>query len=492
MMAMAWFRSFYWRIAASFVVLVALVVVGQSAIFSYLLTRPSGEFAPPDPNRTAAIIAARVRAALDTDNGASLEHVLRDAARDDHRQRVYLVLRDGREAANTSEPLTPSTREHVRAVLDGDTPDLAPDAGPGGPVVTAPVQRAGILEGLVVLPPPPRRGPFEEVGRLLSLPGTVLLLVSSALAGALLFLPLRRRLRALERAAERLGAGEPGVRADDGGQDEIASLGRAFNRMSEELSERTAALHAADRARRQMLADVSHELRTPLTSMRGYLDTLAMPDVTLDEAARARYLETVRREAGRLERIVADVLDLARWEQGQSPLDVRLFAVERVFEHVVRRHEREAEAAGITLTAHVDPDADQLMGNPGRIEQVVGNLVANALRHTPRGGTVRLAAVKAGDDIRLSVEDTGPGIPAGHLPHVFDRFYKADEARAGGSSEGSGLGLSIARAIVERHGGTISVESRPGRTVFFVQFPGGTPAAPASSGDDQSPASANL
>ena len=127
------------------------------------------------------------------------------------------------------------------------------------------------------------------------------------------------------------------------------------------------------------------------------------------------------------------------------------------------------------MTARVAPDADQMLGDPGRVEQVIGNLVANALRHTPAGGTIHLDATVVDGMHRLAVEDTGTGIPDAHLPHVFDRFYKADHARTGGGA-GSGLGLSIAKAIVERHGGRISVESRPGRTVFVIVLPRGTEA----------------
>jgi signal transduction histidine kinase len=206
--------------------------------------------------------------------------------------------------------------------------------------------------------------------------------------------------------------------------------------------------------------------------MRGYLDTLAMADVTLDAATRERYLETVRHETGRLERIVADLLELAHHERGASAVEPRVFAIERVFEHVVRRHEREARAAGVRITTAVAPDADQVLADPGRLEQVTSNLVANALRHTPPGGTIHLEAAIVASGYRLRVEDSGEGIPAAHLPHVFDRFYKADAARVG-SAGGSGLGLSIVKAIVERHGGTVMVESRPGRTAFAILLPRG-------------------
>ena len=137
----------------------------------------------------------------------------------------------------------------------------------------------------------------------------------------------------------------------------------------------------------------------------------------------------------------------------------------------------------------MSPDADQLLADPGRVEQVIGNLVANALRHASAGGTIHLAASVGPAGYRLAVEDSGDGIPAEHLPHVFDRFYKADSARSGGNG-GSGLGLSIVKAIVERHGGQVTVESRPGRTVFAILLP----RAEAIAGEHgvQSRPSANL
>src|SRR5205814_487024 len=199
---------------------------------------------------------------------------------------------------------------------------------------------------------------------------------------AMIFGPARRRLRALEAAARKLGTGDLSARAPDRGGDEIAAVASAFNAMADDLAARANALATSDRVRRQLLADVSHELTTPITAMRGYLETLTMPEVSLDEATRARYLAIIGDETHRLERLI-------------------------------------------------------------------------------------------GDAIRLSVEDAGAGIAPEHLPHVFDRFYNGDPARSGASG-GSGLGLSIVKAIVERHGGALTVESRPGRTVFEMKLEGRT------------------
>jgi signal transduction histidine kinase len=305
---------------------------------------------------------------------------------------------------------------------------------------------------------------------MLSLPGTALLVLTTAVAALFIFRPAKRRLEELEQATQRLGAGDLTARASERGADEIAHVALGFNRMAGELARRDEALRTSDRLRRQMLADVSHELKTPLTAMRGYVETLRMADVTLDGVTRKRCLDTLERETGRLDRIVKDLLDLARLENGVGSLDVRVFATSRVFEHVVDRHEHEATARHIRLTTRVTQGADQMIGDPDRIEQVIENLVANALRHTPDGGSIEVYAETVGDSIGLSVVDSGEGIPPEHVPHVFNRFYKVDQARANGAT-GSGLGLSIAKAIIERHAGTIDVTSAPGRTAFTIRLP---------------------
>jgi signal transduction histidine kinase len=215
---------------------------------------------------------------------------------------------------------------------------------------------------------------------------------------------------------------------------------------------------------------VSHELKTPLTAMRGYIETLRMPDVALDTERRDRYFETIDRETRRLERIVKDLLDLARYEQGGIVLQPRVFDIERLFTNVAGRHEREAQKKSVAMRIQVGSGADQVVADPDRIEQAVENLVANALRHTPSGGTVTLSATQADNVATLSVSDTGDGIAPEHVPHVFERFYKVDSSRAA-ESTGSGLGLSITKAIVERHGGTIHVTSHPGQTTFTISLP---------------------
>jgi two-component system, OmpR family, sensor kinase len=466
---LAWYRSFYWRIGVTFVAFVVVILITQGLILSYVISSEDTQ----DQYRApvlAAEVAADVASVLARDHGADLGAHLRSRYPPERAGRyVFVALRGGPLFSNTTEEVPESIRLTAMSAF-GERPLAFSDAV--RPITTTPLlvdhQFVGLVLVLVLESRP--TGIRHDLGRLLSLPSTLVLMVAAVVVALVVFNPARRRLSALEQAAQRLGEGDLTARASQAGGDEIARVAAAFNRMASELETRDAALRTSDALRRQMMADVSHELKTPLTAMRGYIETLRMPEVALDAEGRDRYFETIDRETRRLERIVKDLLDLARYEHGGIVLQRRLFDIERLFENVAGRHEREAQTKAVAIRIHVDPLADQVIADPDRIEQAVENLVGNALRHTPSGGTITLSAAQADGTATLSVSDTGGGIAPEHLPHVFERFYKVDAARAA-ESTGSGLGLSITKAIIERHGGTIRVTSQPGRTTFTVLLP---------------------
>ena len=195
-----------------------------------------------------------------------------------------------------------------------------------------------------------------------------------------------------------------------------------------------------------------------------------MPELAIDEATRGRYLAIISDETARLERIIGDLLDLARLEGGGGSLTIEAVSVAQLFDRVCARHERACETAHVTLSAAIEPGAESVLGDRDRLEQALQNLAANAIRYAPAGSTLRLSARRDRDAVPITVEDEGPGIPAEHLPYIFDRFYKAEASRSGHSG-GSGLGLSIVKAIIERHDGRISVTSAPGHTTFEAVLP---------------------
>ena len=465
---LAWYRSFYWRIGITFVAFVVVILITQGLVLSHIISSEDAQ----DQYRApvlAAEVAADVASVLVRDPGVDLGAHLRSRYPLERAGRfVFVALRGGPLFSSTAEDVPESIRLTAMSAF-GERPLAFADAV--RPITTVPLLVGDQFVGLVlVLLPSQPAGIRRELGRLLSLPSTLVMMVATVVVALVVFNPARRRLAALEQAAQRLGEGDLTARASQAGGDEIARVAAAFNRMAGELETRDAALRTSDALRRQMMADVSHELKTPLTAMRGYIETLRMPDVALDDERRDRYFETIDRETRRLERIVKDLLDLARYEHGGVVLQRRLFDIERLFENVAGRHERAAHTKAVAIRIQVDPQADQVVADPDRIEQAIENLVGNALRHTPSGGTITLSATQADGMATLSVSDSGGGIAPEHLPHVFGRFYKVDASRAADST-GSGLGLSITKAIIERHGGTIRVTSQPGRTVFTVLLP---------------------
>ena len=281
-----------------------------------------------------------------------------------------------------------------------------------------------------------------------------------------------RRIRRLERAAERIAGGRFDEPVVDGGDDELGDLATAFERMRGRLEK-------LDRARSEFIANASHELRTPLFSLGGFLELMADEDV--DEATRQEFLATMREQVDRLAKLATDLLDLSRLDAGRMQLEhepVDLGEVARVvvaeFAALAERHRHVLETS-----VHGEPvaRADEL-----RVLQVVRALVDNALTHTPAGTRVRLRAWADREHALLEVEDDGPGIAPEHLTHVFDRFYRA----GGGVASGSGLGLAIARELVQMMGGKVVLESRQGRTVVRVVL-GAAPtsvAAPAQAASD--------
>ena len=493
---MTWYRSLYWRIALGVVGFLAAMLMVQAILFVWVVSQSGRSLPGQSPGRFGLTVALDLASVLERDPEVDLARYVNDQYAQ-YTHPFFVMRADGTVITSGSASFPAPLLDMARGQLQRWTerPPRRPEGpprggafGPDGPppgvpfgrggerfIRPSPILVGGRLAGVVVVPP---QAPFGFLlGRfapMLALVAAGVLMVGAVLTSAMIFGPARRRLRALETAARQLGAGDLTARAPDRGGDEIAAVASAFNAMAGDLSARADALAASDRVRRQLLADVSHELTTPVTAMRGYLETLTMPELALDEATRARYLAIISDETHRLERLIGELLDLARLEGGGGALQLARVPVAGLFDRVAARHEHALRAAGVTIETAIEPGAAAITGDRDRLEQALQNLAANAIRYAPAGSRLRLAARPADGGVALSVEDAGAeGVAAEHLPHIFDRFYKADASRAGGHS-GSGLGLSIVKAIVERHGGRISVTSRPGRTVFEVVLPATT------------------
>lgn len=281
------------------------------------------------------------------------------------------------------------------------------------------------------------------------------------LLGGLLALTLTRPVRELTAATKALARGQLGQKVPVRSQDEIGELARAFNQMSADLE-------TATRARKQMTADLAHDLRTPLTILRGY--TEGLQDGRLEGTS--TIFETMHGEVVHLQRLVDDLRLLSLADAGALPLNRRTVDPTALLERTAIAYFVQAEDRQTKLRVEAPGPLPSVSVDTERMTQVLNNLVSNSLRFTSGGEIVLSAAASDPGQVRISVRDTGTGIPAEDLPFVFDRFYRADRARQRQAEPTSGLGLAIAKAIVEAHGGSISAESALGQgTTMSIILP---------------------
>ncbi|MGE5588647.1 MAG: ATP-binding protein [Clostridia bacterium] len=360
-------------------------------------------------------------------------------------ERVVLADETGRVVADSEGTATGSFLDQEAARFS--LPVLVDETRVGTVAIVTPLQK-----GLVTLE-------AEFLRRVTA--STVLGALLAALLGATLASSFSRQISAplaeLGRAARRIARRDFSVKVQPEPEGEIADVARAFNFMQDSL-------RASEDARHKLMADIAHELRTPLAVLRGNLESLQ------DGIAQPTHemLVSLHDEVIRLSRIVEDLLNLGRMESGGFPLHLVPTRIGEVVARVAAVFGPEAESRRIQLETSVEPDVPPVQADPDRIAQVLVNLLANAMRHTPDGGLVAVSVRRQdGGGIAVSVRDTGAGIAEKDIPHVFDRFYRTDEARDR-SAGGSGLGLAIAKGIVEAHGGRIWVDSEPGRGAAFT------------------------
>lgn len=288
----------------------------------------------------------------------------------------------------------------------------------------------------------------------------VVAVVLALTLGFLLARTISRPIQELRAATHRVAEGSLGYQVPVRTRDELGLLAASFNQMSADLARSTD-------LRRQMTADVAHELRNPLSVLLGY--TEALSDGKLGGST--GIFQSMHVEALHLQRLIEDLRTLSLADAGELPLMRQMVSLQALVERTVLTYASQATLHHIKLHAHIPPDLPDVSVDPDRMAQVLGNLIQNALRYTPEGGEVVLSAAPHESGIELCVRDTGGGIAAADLPHIFDRFYRGDRARHSESGE-SGLGLAIVRSIVEAYGGFITVESAMGEgSVFTLVLP---------------------
>jgi signal transduction histidine kinase len=291
-------------------------------------------------------------------------------------------------------------------------------------------------------------------------------LLATLAAGFALFFLLTRRLSVLGQAVKAFQAGDLGRRARVRGSDELGVLGRTFNDMAASLQAGMEKLTQSERMRTELIANISHDLRSPIASIRGSLETIVLKEGELSPEQRRQFVQTSLRNTESLQKLVDELFDLVKLETRQVEPRRESFPLAELAQDVVLKLKPQADRASVLLTADLPPDLPPVRADIGMIERVLSNLIENALRFTPEGGSVRVALSVGDGSVAVCVSDTGSGISPEDLPHIFERFYRADKSRDR-SSAGAGLGLAIAKQIVELHGSPLSVESSPGRGARF-------------------------
>jgi signal transduction histidine kinase len=278
------------------------------------------------------------------------------------------------------------------------------------------------------------------------------------------------RVNLLKGAAEKLARGELDTRVPVSGRDEVASLSITFNQMAEQLQAADQKQREVERMRRDLIAWVSHDLQTPLTSMRAILEALS--DGVVDEPEMVkRYLNTAQRDVMSLSALIDDLFQMSQLDTGGFPLHRAQASLSDLVSDTLESFSQLAKQQEITLEGSVDTDVDPVLMDTQAIGRVFNNLISNALRHTPGQGRVSVWVRRTSSGVEVTVSDTGEGIRAEDIPHIFERFYRGDAARSRNrDTGGAGLGLAIARGIIQAHGGDIRVETELGKGTQFTFY----------------------
>ncbi|MCL6635344.1 MAG: cell wall metabolism sensor histidine kinase WalK [Peptococcaceae bacterium] len=333
--------------------------------------------------------------------------------------------------------------------------------------VAVPLYQEGRVTGTVMLSAPlaPIEERIAELQRVTRYAGLVGIILATFLS--LLFSrTLSRPLLNMNQAARAMARGDYSRRIEVKSKDEMGLLAESLNSLATKLQDKIAALERLDRTRREFVANVSHELRTPLSIMQGYTEAL-LDGMAGSEADRQKYLGNIHEEILRLRRLVTEILDLRKIEAGRVEMEMKEVSLADIAGRVVDKLRALAEEKKIKVIQNFPPGPAKAWADPDRLEQVFINLLDNAIRVTHSGGRVEVAVKDLKGEIVISVSDDGPGITPEEQPLIWERFYKVDKSRTrkGG---GTGLGLAIVKEIVEAHGGSIKVVSKPGEGSTFV------------------------
>jgi signal transduction histidine kinase len=490
----AWHRRLHVRLTAAVLVLIALLAAALLAVARREAARDALEAAQRlQLNLAATIVAQQPRPLIDAQgqpDRKALSDIAMHAMALNPAVEVYLLDTEGRvigHALDTKEPMAARIDLAVVRPLAArhDTPPKLPLLGddPRRPGARNVVSVEGLAtEGrmtgylYVVLQGQTQQAVAAAVAQSGAWRELLLAALAATTGAALLLAVLMRKLtRPLRRLTDEVStfhADGHAVPARSTG-DEVDALREATRAMQRRIGEQLQHLRDNDRLRRELVSNISHDLHTPLANVQGYVETLLLGNEHLDAATREQHLRTAMRHLMRLQRRIADLFELSKLDAGQVAPRLEPFRLGELLQDVVQDGQLAARERGITLTLAQSADAQtRVRADIGLIERVLQNLVDNALAHTPRGGAVTLAIEPDGPHaLRVAVIDTGSGIAHEHLPHIFERYWRADDAPAPAAHNGhgasAGLGLAIVKRILDLHGSAVRVDSDPARGTRF-------------------------
>ena len=489
----AFFSSLYGRISVIFLVL--LLVYGISQLL--LGVQSARNFAQESDQSLNHYLARDLVGAFQPGlreglNKGAIEARIHDLMVYNPRVEIYLLNEQGQVLAYFSEARELARKRvdmaPVRAFLDrrgkpvmpimGDDPR---SAGKQKPFSVAPIM-VGAAPGYLYLILGGEQ--YESIAAMLeqsfiirnSVISLAVMFLFFAICGLLLFFLLTKRLRAMAGTVRAFQRGDYTLRLPETPGDEIGQLGRAFNEMAGQVVSHLAQIERSEHLRRELLANVSHDLRSPLASIQGHLESLLMAGYKQDADKRERFLTIIYDNVKRLGALIDELFELSKLEARQVAPHMEPFALSELVQDVLLKFQPMALERHVRLSGELPAGLPLVRGDIGMIERVLSNLIDNALRYTPRDGQVRVGLAAEGKWVRVSVSDSGTGIAAEELPHVFERFYRVDKSRSRFSG-GSGLGLAIAKSIVKSHGGELRVQSALGHgSTFDFALPTQPPA----------------
>lgn len=480
-------NSFYAKLSALFLVMIVALGVALATL-GVRAARQYADEVEQKLNRTLADeMVSRFEPLLrDSIDTGGIDETIQDMTGINRRIEIYLLERDGSLKASFAVPDQEIEQrrvdlEPIRRFMRGEElPILGDDpmtAGGEKPFSAAHIEIMGKEDCYlyVILGSEQYASVASMVGESYilqtALGGLGAVLLATAGVGLLLFRRLTKRLRGMQEVVAEFEQGTFDRRVEVTTNDELGQLGKCFNRMADTLTDTMEELRQADRMRRELVANVSHDLRSPIASIQGYLETIAMKDGDLAPAERQRYVETALQNTRRLNTLVNELFELSKLETEQVEPTMEAFPVAELVQDVVMQYQPRAEETAVDLQAELPERRVRVEADIGLVERALSNLIDNALQYTPAGGQVRVRLENEGAAVCVAVRDTGPGIPADDLPHIFERSYRVDKSRDRDRG-GAGLGLAIAKTILELHDATLEVESTVGEgTIFRFRLP---------------------